>query len=761
MAAIPMFLLTRQWRDTRNGVELEFWGASPEGPVRVVSGGHEAVCFVERSSPTPPGARRASPDLRTLAGRDADALYFPTQAALISARDWTRAQGGRAHESDIKPVDRFLMERFIRGTCRVEGEAIRKPGYIEFRNPAMTSSDHVPELRAVSIDIETEGVTGTLYSIAGAMGEHERVFMGGEGVDTGIVRYYPDERSLIAAFLEWIAGIDPDVVLGWNVINFDLMFLARKCAELRLPFALGRNRGGLELLHPATSRQARTARMTGRAVLDGIDLLRSAAMPFEQFSLEYVARELLGRGKAIHDPGNRLAEIQRLYREDKASLAAYNLEDCRLVNGIVEKAGLLSFAVARSKLTGLAVDRQGGSVAAFDFQYLPRLHRAGHVARDVDDADDPAGSPGGYVMDSQPGLFDNVLVFDFKSLYPSIIRTFFIDPLGMAFPGEDPVPGRGGAKFSRTNHILPGLIASLSAARETAKAERNAPLSYAIKILMNSFYGVLGTPGCRFHHPDLPASITTRGHEIILRSRKIIEDDGKTVIYGDTDSLFVLLGPGPSEPECRETGADLARRLNAWWRETLRRELELESHLELQFETHYLRFLMPTIRGSELGTKKRYAGCVRTASGGIELVFRGLESVRTDWTPLAREFQRELYRRVFLGEPFEDYILQVVAGVLEGRRDADLIYRKRIRRPLADYTKNVPPHIQAARKLKGPGRWISYAITVNGPEPAEALHSRIDYEHYVARQLAPIADAILQFVGGSFAGLTERQLRMF
>lgn len=484
-------------------------------------------------------------------------------------------------------------------------------------------------------------------------------------------------------------------------------------------------------------------------------------MPFEQFSLEHVARELLGRGKAIHDPGNRLAEIQRLYREDKPSLAAYNLEDCRLVNGIVEKAGLLSFAVARSKLTGLAVDRQGGSVAAFDFQYLPRLHRQGHVARDVNDADDPAGSPGGYVMDSRPGLFDNVLVFDFKSLYPSIIRTFFIDPLGMAFPGEDPVPGRGNARFSRTNHILPGLIASLSAAREAAKAERNAPLSYAIKILMNSFYGVLGTPGCRFHHPDLPASITTRGHEIILRSRKFIEDDGKTVIYGDTDSLFVLLGPGPTEAECRETGADLARRLNAWWRETSRRELDIESHLELQFETHYLRFLMPTIRGSELGTKKRYAGCVRAATGGIDLVFRGLESVRTDWTPLAREFQRELYRRIFLDEPFEAYILDTVAGVLEGRRDADLMYRKRIRRPLDDYKKNVPPHIQAARKLPEAGRWISYAITVNGPEPAEALHSRIDYGHYVERQLAPIADAILQFVGGSFARLTERQLRMF
>ena len=102
-------------------------------------------------------------------------------------------------------------------------------------------------------------------------------------------------------------------------------------------------------------------------------------------------------------------------------------------------------------------------------------------------------------------------------------------------------------------------------------------------------------------------------------------------------------------------GRELAFGLNRFWTDRVRRELDLDSFLELQFERHYLRFFMPTIRGSELGSKKRYAGLVRR-DGKLELQFTGLEAVRSDWTPLAREFQRELYRRIFHDEPYEDYI---------------------------------------------------------------------------------------------------------
>lgn len=760
--SIEGFILTRQWRDVREGVRFEFWLATGRGPARVVLTGQEPLFFIDRTSDAPEGARRESLDLKNFARHPVDGLYFGSQRALRDARDRLKSQGVQCYESDVKPEDRYLMERFVRGACVVEGDAERKLGYVQFTNPAIRPSEFAPEFSVVSLDIETAGLSGELYSIAVASRDVERVFMAGGGEDTETVKYFPDEQGILTAFLAWNAAHDPDVIVGWNVVDFDLAFLERKAKQLGVPFTLGRDSQRADVLPPAVPRQASMARVPGRVVLDGIQLMRLGFWSFESYSLDNVAHELLGRGKLIEATADsKVEEINRLFREDKPALAAYNLEDCRLVLDIFDRADLIGFATARAKLTGLALDRQGGSVAAVDFLYLPLLHREGYVAPDLGSVEEPVASPGGYVMDSVPGLYDNVLVLDFKSLYPSIMLTFKIDPLGMAVPGENPIPGFRGATFSRERHILPGLIEEMWTAREEAKRQNNTPLSTAIKIIMNSFYGVLGSTGCRFFHPALASSITKRGHELITRSRKFIEEAGYKVIYGDTDSLFVLVGDGKTEEECRGIGDSLAESLNVWWTETLRTEFSLESRLEIEFETHYVRFFMPTIRGSEKGSKKRYAGCVRDADGELEMQFKGLESVRTDWTPLAREFQRELYRRIFFDEPYEDYVREVAAGLMDGQFDDKLLYRKRLRRKLDEYTKNVPPHVQAARKLGKEKSWIAYAITTNGPEPAEDLQSPFDYAHYLDRQLAPVADGILHIFNKTFEQLTGNQLEMF
>jgi DNA polymerase-2 len=154
--------------------------------------------------------------------------------------------------------------------------------------------------------------------------------------------------------------------------------------------------------------------------------------------------------------------------------------------------------------------------------------------------------------------------------------------------------------------------------------------------------------------------------------------------------------------------------------------------------------------------------------GELEIVFKGLENVRTDWTLLARSFQSELYRRVFFEEPYRDYIVELVAQVENGEMDADLTYRKRLRRRLDDYQRNVPPHVQAARLhlrrgLPPPtrGDWVEYVITLQGAEPVASMEAALDYQHYIDKQLAPVADGILHFVGTSFAEITGRQISLF
>jgi len=284
---------------------------------------------------------------------------------------------------------------------------------------------------------------------------------------------------------------------------------------------------------------------------------------------------------------------------------------------------------------------------------------------------------------------------------------------------------------------------------------------------MNSFYGVLGTPGCRFFDARLASSITRRGHDILTRSRDFIEQSGQTVIYGDTDSVFVWIKDAANDEEAVAAGKELAVGLNAYWRRRLRAEFNLDSILEVEFETHYKRFLMPTVRGSDKGSKKRYAGVV-SGKNGDELIFKGLENVRTDWTRLARNFQEELYRRIFIGEPYEDYIKSLTVEVLAGKCDEQLVYRKRLRRKLDEYQRNVPPHVQAARlceerglAVPTRGSWVEYVITTGGAEPAAKPLAGLDYQHYVDRQLEPVADGILGFVGTSFRTLVDKQITLF
>ena len=219
----------------------------------------------------------------------------------------------------------------------------------------------------MAFDIETDGFDGPLLSIAAAGAGGDRVWMRGQaGDEDEDYELHFDEASLLRAFLEHVRVVDPDILSGWNVVDFDLSYLEKRAAKLGVDFTLGRAGERARVLAPRNDRQPAIARVSGRVVLDGIATLRAATYSFESFKLEDVGHELLGRGKKIDHGGDALAEIQRLFAEDKPALAAYNLEDCRLVCDIVEAADLVGFAVERQALTGLPMDRQGGSVAAFD-----------------------------------------------------------------------------------------------------------------------------------------------------------------------------------------------------------------------------------------------------------------------------------------------------------------------------------------------------------------------------------------------------------
>ncbi|WP_347905533.1 DNA polymerase II [Pseudomonas purpurea] len=781
------FVLTRHWRDTPAGTQVEFWLATDAGPRCVRLPHQPSVAFMtaaQREQAEPLLRDERGVELRPLAlldfhHRPVLGLYCQQHRQLMHLDNVLRRAGVDVYEADIRPPERYLMERFITAPVSFSGTP---DGDVLLVDAQMKPApDYRPQLKLCSLDIETTA-QGELYSIAlEGCGQRQVYMLGPPNGDDSAVDFaleYCDSRTLLLKKLnEWLALHDPDAIIGWNLVQFDLRVLHEHARRLAVPLRLGRGGEEMQWREHGSGNNHYFAAAAGRLIIDGIEALRSATWSFPSFSLENVAQTLLGEGKSIDNPYQRMDEINRMFAEDKPALARYNLKDCELVTRIFAKTQLLTFLLERASVTGLPADRSGGSVAAFTHLYLPLMHRQGFVAPNLGERP-PEASPGGFVMDSQPGLYESVLVLDYKSLYPSIIRTFLIDPVGLIEGLRHPddqasVPGFRGARFSRLRHCLPAIVARVAEGRETAKREHNAPLSQALKIIMNAFYGVLGSSGCRFFDTRLASSITLRGHEIMLKTRKLIEAQGHTVIYGDTDSTFVWLRRAHGQQEAAQIGQALVAHVNQWWRSHLRDEFGLDSALELQFETHFKRFLMPTIRGAEEGSKKRYAGLVTRPDGTDEMVYKGLETVRTDWSPLARQFQQELYLRIFHRQPYQDYVRDYVRRTLAGEFDERLIYRKRLRRPLDGYQRNVPPHVRAARTADDyndrqgrprqyqNGGWISYVMSVAGPEPLEIRQAPIDYDHYITRQLQPVADAILPFVNDDFATLIGGQLGLF
>ncbi len=781
------FLLTRQARDIKGQTQIELWLSTENGPTQLLIQGERPVFFIEQAQIEQTKrfatSKQIAVDIRSLELKNFQltplaACYTQTTKDAFALQDELKQNDIVHFEGDVRLADRYLMERFIKGSMEFTGNQQSLNGFQRIQNAKCRTGEYQPKLHVVSLDLECSE-KGILYSIGLDSPVDSRVIMIGEPEQAETpIQWVKDEKALLDALIAWFKQFDPDVIVGWNVIDFDFRLLHKRAEWHNMKLILGRADQPSFFRSSAQSQQGFIS-IPGRVVLDGIDTLKTATYHFRSWSLESVSQELLGEGKEIHNVHDRMDEINRMYRSDKPSLAKYNLQDCVLVNKIFDHTHLLDFAIERSRLTGVELDRVGGVSTAFTNLYLPQIHRAGYVAPNLH-PENWIASPGGYVMDSIPNLYDSVLVLDFKSLYPSIIRSFLIDPMGLVEglqleigkAEDEAVPGFRGGQFHRSKHFLPEMIEKLWAARDVAKKNNEKAFSQAIKIIMNSFYGVLGSSGCRFFDTRLASSITMRGHEIMKQTKVLIEAKGYQVIYGDTDSTFVSLNYPYSQADADKIGIELVEYINQWWGDHLRDEYNLNSILELEYETHYRKFLMPTIRGAETGSKKRYAGLI--GEGEKErIIFKGLESARTDWTPLAQRFQNTLYQMIFHGEDPSDYVREMVEKTNSGEFDDQLVYQKRLRRKLHEYQKNIPPQVRAARladdinaKLGRPLQYqnrgrIEYLITVNGPEPHEYRNSPIDYQHYIDKQLKPIADAILPFIGTDFEQLSAPQMGLF
>jgi len=247
---------------------------------------------------------------------------------------------------------------------------------------------------------------------------------------------------------------------------------------------------------------------------------------------------------------------------------------------------------------------------------------------------------------------------------------------------------------------------------------------------MNSMYGSLSSPACRFFNPDVANAITYFGHAIIKLTSKKIEESGYRVIYNDTDACFVVSN-AQNLDEAEAIGKKIEKSINTFYKEYVKKNYRRESYLELAFEKVFIKCLMPRIRSGEKGAKKRYAGLL-LKDGKEELQFVGMEAIRGDWTNLAKKYQHELYTRIFHNQEVAEFTKKFIRDIKSGKYDNLLTYRQ-----LETLESDI----------------IEYVVTEQGPEPIQKIKHKFDYEHYIQKQIKPLAETVLLFFNKKFEDL--------
>ncbi len=681
-------------------------------------------------------------------------VNFPTEVTEL--KDKFKESKIDFYETDIKFVQRFLIDHDINSSLDIEGEFERNDRIDRiYKEPKLKKSDFFPNLKLLSLDIETDCKTGkTLYCIGLYGKNYSKVFINSKNKVQNAISC-DNEIDLLLKFKEEFLRYDPDILTGWNLVDFDLKYLKDKFDEYGVTFDLGRSNEKVIVRKSRKFFASSKADIAGRQVLDCLNMLAFSFIKVDDYKLNTVANHILGEGKTINE-NNKHTEIDRLYKEDQEKLIVYNLNDAKLVYDIIQKTDVLNLTIQRSLITGLLLDNVKGSIAALDSLYLKEAKKRKIVCPTGKYEERTKRITGGYVMESKPGIYDYILVLDFKSLYPSIIRTFNIDPYSFTKEKtKDIIMAPNKAMFRNEEGILPEIIKVLHSERNKAKKENNKLASYAIKILQNSFFGVLASPSCRFYNLEIANAITHFARYIIQLTAKKVNELGYEVIYSDTDSNFVISNAKNYE-EANKIGKVIEDSINNFYKDFIKKEYKRNSYLELQFEKCFIRFLMPKLRGSEKGAKKRYAGLIINDKGKEEIAFTGMEFIRGDWTEAAKKFQYELFNKIFHKEEVFSFIKKFVADIRIGKYDKELIYRKSIRKELKEYTAITPSHVKAARKLDNlESNLIEYYITEDGPEPIQKLKHKIDYDHYINKQIKPIADAILLFFDKKFDDMTK------
>jgi DNA polymerase I len=753
---IDLFLLGGSYQSGDRSVVIELYGRSRTGEA-VVARYYGFRPYFDLTDPTESDLARLKADPEVLevapvalwvAGRDRKAvrvtITYPFKVPEYRDRYRHPGEEDSVLACDIPFVHRFLYDKGLGLTVAFEAEPETPEVAARYSVPKVVrvvteggrdiraAEPFRPALTTLSFDIENAIKERTIFTVCG-------VVQRADGTRATFRFGDPDERKILQEFAEIVRREDPDVVTGYNIGGYDFPLLIERGVALHLPpFALGRD------LQPAKDAGERLWRMAGRIVADAWWAVRRDLRP-KQETLQFVARTLLGDAKLDVDRRNIAAEWaaspERVmeYCEHDADLALRILQRLR----VVEKAADLATVAHLPLEEGL----NGRTSQFIDALLIPRADRRGigvpmnHRARRENPIE------GGYVHTIRAGIYRWVVVLDFKSMYPSIIISKNLCFTTLSPDGGTQSPS--GARFLSPDQragIIPEILRELLSDRDRFRKASAAAatkelhdyydgLQNAVKILMNSFYGVLASSFYRFTDKEIGAAITSFAREAITSIIAQLQGEGYEVVYSDTDSVFVR-SPTPSLPGAKEFGEAVSKRFSA-------------TGVQFEFQSVYESLFSH-------GAKKRYVG--RTVWPKEELVVRGYETRRTDAFDYQSESLMEVFDLVLKGDT--DAAVQRARELVQKCKSKAVPKEKlviarsvRAEEEYNESTRDGLPFLRVFKQLKAegydviPGMKVAWIVTNARKSPQEVepwiegrpFTAEPDYDYYAERVAQTLA----------------------
>jgi len=702
-------------------------------------------------------------------------VYVNLPEGITLLKDLVRNLDGvkSIHEYDIPFARRYLLDRGITpmALTEVEGEPLThksKVPVIEGTKVVQSGQEMMNEPNILAVDIEVYNPLGKKVLAE----KHPIVMLAiyGKNVQKVItwkrfetnnkdITFVDSEADLIERFKEYLEEISPDILVGYYSDGFDMPYIKARANKHKIKLDFGLDYAEMTL----RGTKVKKAHITGIVHLDVFKFIKRVIginLKTDTYTLDAVSKEILGAQKDDVDLEVFAAKWDA--NEDLEKYCVYNIQDSKLTHDLLVKVlpdllelikmvGLAPFDLSRmsySQIVEAYIIKQAQSAN----ELMP--NRPGYNEQNRRLA---YRIKGAFVFEPLPGLYKNIVIYDYRSLYPTIIAAHNISPGSLnceCCPEAKPVPIEGmnyrycEKKRGFLSSIIEDLVMRRARVKEIAKQNPDdtflAARSYALKVLANSFYGYLAFSAARWYCVECAESTTAWGRYYI---KKVIGQANKEefrVIYSDTDSIFLTL-----DNKTKKDAELFAEKVNK----------ELPGLMELDFEGFYKSGIFVAVKVGEGGAKKRYA--LMDEQGKLKIT--GFETVRRNTSIIAKEVQQKVLEMVLREEDAKNaitYAKEIITQIRKNEMPIDkLVITTQLSKPIEEY-ENIGPHVAAAKRMKDrgddvvPGIFIKFVVVKgvgkirdNVRLPDEITQKDYDPDYYIKNQIIPVVEKIFSVFG--------------